>query len=252
MSEKKSKIVGTIFLIVLISCILYLSFLTTVKANKGKFEMIELTGNYLLSETDYLAFTRLTELSQYEDVKLPVIKDRFLKHPYVRGTEVEFNGINTVKVRVDEKSIVAILIGGVEPYFITDEFQIIPIFPNTKFTELPVISNPGGEKIINPLSILKNKEMVQAFKIIEAAKLTGSKIFKSLEEINLRNGGEILLTFSGINAPVIFGRGGEAKKMIYLEILWENLTNGSVVADNSQYIDLRFAEEVYVGMEVKV
>jgi len=252
MSEKKSKIVGTIFLIVLISCILYLSFLTNVKANKGKFEIIELTGNYLLSETDYLGFTRLTELSQYENVTLPIIKDRFLKHPYVRRTEVEFNGINKVKVNIDEKSIVAILIGDGEPYFITDKFQTIPIFPNTKFTELPIISNPGVENNIKPLSILKNKEMLQAFKIIEAAKLTSAKLYKSLEEINLKNGGEILLKFSGVNAPVIFGRGSEAKKMVYLEALWNSLTDGATISDYSKYIDLRFAGEVYIGMEVKV
>lgn len=252
MKEKKSKIVGTIFFIVLISCILYLSFFTSTKAYKGKFEMIELTGNYLLTETDYLAFTRLTELSKYENMTLPIIKDRLLKHPYVRKTDVEFNGINKVKVRLDEKNIVAILIGGSEPFFITDDYQVVPIFPNTKFIELPVISNPGGEKKIEPLGLFKTKDIIAAFKIIEAAKQTDSKIFKSLSEINLRNGSEIVLTFSGINSPVIFGRGGEAKKMIYLESLWDNLTNTIDFAENSKYIDLRFAENIYIGMEVKV
>jgi len=55
-----------------------------------------------------------------------------------------------------------------------------------------------------------------------------------------------------VNAPVIFGRGSEAKKMVYLEALWNSLTDGATISDYSKYIDLRFAGEVYIGMEVKV
>jgi hypothetical protein len=46
---------------------------------------------------------------------------------------------------------------------------------------------------------------------------------------------------------VIFGRGDEAKKMVYLEILWEGRIETKVDITKSDYVDLRFANDVFLG-----
>jgi len=56
-----------------------------------------------------------------------------------------------------------------------------------------------------------------------------------------------VLTFSGINYPIVFGRGSESKKMIYLSLIWDRLNKFNSDLKNTEYIDLRFANEAYIS-----
>ncbi len=122
------------------------------------------------------------------------------------------------------------------------------LVPKTKLIDLPVISNPGNANDIKPFSYIKDNSLSDALKIIEAIRLTDQPMLNHLSEINLRNGGDIILSFSGYPVPIIFGRGEEARKMVYLESLWENRELNNMIK-NSSYIDLRFAGNIYAGPE---
>jgi|YelNatPaOPRAMG01_1025707.scaffolds.fasta_scaffold01586_14 cell division protein FtsQ len=247
MKEKRSKILGTFIFLVLISSLFFLIFFSQKKSNNNEVKMIELTGNHLLSAEEYLNFAKLVDQSKLHGISLSEIKARFERHPYVKKANVEYAGGNVVRVILSEKKIEAVLLFNDEPKFISNQFQILPVLPNTKFSDLPIISNLNSNMKVDQLSSLKSNDLIQAFKIIDAAKLTNEDIFKKLSEINLRNGGDILLTFSGIKPPVIFGKGEAAKKMVYLDIIWNSLTEGNDLMENSDYIDLRFANEIFIG-----
>jgi cell division septal protein FtsQ len=250
MSEKRGKILGTIVFVVLISLLFYLIFFLAERNGKGEIEMIEVMGNNLLNEADYLNFTMLGNSGSI-NIPLPIIKDRFEKHPYVKSAEVEYSTNKYAKVFLTEKKIMAVVLIEPEPYFLTEEFQLLPMFINTKFVDVPVISNPGVDRSTRPLNYLRNENLVQAFKIIDALKMTNQKLSSSLSEINLRNGGDIILTFSGLKAPVIFGKNGASRKMVYLEMLWDKILNGKALVENSEYVDLRFANEIFIGSTEK-
>ncbi|MFO7524795.1 MAG: cell division protein FtsQ/DivIB [Ignavibacteriaceae bacterium] len=209
--------------------------------------MITVTGNSLLNQKSYLEFTQLDENISYSDLTLHGIKNRFEKHPYIIRSEVKSDGRGNVEVYLKEKIIYAVVVGSSDPYFITADFQVIPIFPNTIFSDLPVISNARLREKFNAMNFMKDEDIIQAFRIIDAAKTTDLELSKKLAEINLRNGGDVVLTFSGISSPVIFGRGNEAKKMIYLNILWERMNEQKNYFENTEYLDLRFSNEVFVG-----
>lgn len=245
MHKNYGKILGTILFILLISCILYLTFFSAKKINKENIEMIEISGNNLLNENDYLVFTRLNDLSFNHNIPLRVIKDRFEKHPYISRVEVEENG-NKAKIIVSEKKIMAVILNNTEPYFLTEDFQVLPMFPDTKLADLPVIRNSSENYQIKPLNFIKNSDVIDAFKIIDAAKKTNMNIYKRISEIDLRKGGDIILNLTGIKTPIVFGRGEEARKMIYLEIMWNGILDRNSLIQESDYIDLRFANEVYV------
>ena len=247
MHERSSKIIGVLIFVGLISGVLYLTFFVKKGSNKGEIKMIEITGNKLLSASNYLKFAKLDDPTKYADLKLPVIYDRITKHPYVASADVEYDGISTVSIDIVEKKFKAVVLNSDEPMFITDKFELIPMFENTKYNDLPIISNlPPGESY-KPLSKLDTDEMKQAFEIIDAARLTNESIFNHLAEINLRHGGDIILTFSGIKTPVIFGKNGAAKKLVYLDVIWDDILTGKNLVENSEYIDLRFANEIYIG-----
>ncbi len=212
--------------------------------------MIEITGNRLLPVSEYLTFTKLDDSSQYRGLTLPEIKARFEKHPYIKKADVVDLGNNIIKAYLTEKNIEAVLLSAGEPHFISDEFQILPILPNTKFTDFTIISNSKNALELKPLSYLKSDDIIEAFKIIEASKLSNEDMAKKLSEINLRDGGDIILTFSEIKPPVLFGKGDAAKKMEYLNIMLKS-PEGSSMIDTSAYIDLRFADEIFVGASNK-
>ncbi len=247
MHEKRSKILGTFLFLVLISGLIYLIFFRVKNSNGQKIRSIEITGNRLLAKGDYLKFTGLNDREKYKEISLPAIKRRFERHPYVDRADVELLSGNIARVAITERNIEAVLIYKGEPNFLTGSFELLPVLQNTKFMDLPVISNAKIDKPLKLFSKMENGDIEQAFKIIEAAKLANTSIAKRLSEINLRNGGEIVLSFSGVTPPVLFGKGETAKKIVYLDAVWNGILGENNFAVNSSYIDLRFANEILIG-----
>ena len=110
-----------------------------------------------------------------------------------------------------------------DPFLITDNFQLIQLKRNSDISNLPVISNANFNSKSNGLGTINSDELTRAFKIIDAAKIVNEEMYKRLTEINLRYGGDVILRFSGITFPVIFGKGLEAKKIVILSSLWNGL-----------------------------
>lgn len=247
MAKGKFKILSLFLFVLLFGSLVYLTIFSVNKKGREEIKMITITGNNLLNEKSYLEFTQLDPGISYSDLTLYGIKSRFDKHPYIIRSEVKSDGRGNVEVNLKEKIMYAVVMGGSDPYFITADFQIVPIFPNTRFADLPVISNAKLKDRLNAMNFVKDDDIIQAFKIIDAAKTTDLEMSRKLAEINLRSGGDVVLTFAGINAPVIFGRGNEAKKMIYLNILWERMNEQKNYFESTEYLDLRFSNEVFVG-----
>ena len=242
--ETKIKIIGTGVFFIIILTITFLIFQSNEIKEDLIIESVKISGNNLLSENDYLAFVRLTGNQMNRDLTLSVIKSRFEKHPYVLKADVKFSNEKVVKVFLTEKRIYGVIIRNNETLFAAENFQILPVFQNTKMINIPVLSNIENSSDFKPLSKLDNDDILQAYRIIDASGLTNAKMLKDLAEINLRNGGDVVLTFSGLSFPVVFGRSNEAAKMVSLESLLKNY-----LADNteSDYIDLRFYNDIYIG-----
>jgi cell division septal protein FtsQ len=244
--DTKIKIFGTAFFIVLITGLIYLIYQSNKIKKTEAIETIFLKGNNLLTENDYLSFTKLDDISQYQGITLSLIKDRFEKHPYILKADVRFVNEKEVEVFIFEKKIYGLVIKGTEPLFVSENFEILPVITNAKIVDVPVLSNVREIKELKPLSIARSEDILQAFKIIDAARFTNIKLFKGLAEINLRNGGDVILMFSGLNTPVIFGRGSEAVKAVYLEAILSGYFDNNTFIESS-YIDLRFKNGIYVG-----
>jgi cell division septal protein FtsQ len=246
MNEKRSKILGTAIFLLLISLIIFLVF-SPIKKIDSKIKSIELSGNNLLSEADYLAFAKLDDLNVNQNISLSIVKDRLEKHPYIERADVEFRRANEVNVILKEKTIAAMLLSRSEQFFLSDKFQVLCLCPNTKFVDYPIISNLAEENEIKMLSFLKSKDAVEAFKIIDALKNSDERILNRLSEINMQKGGDIILTFSGIKSEVRYGRGDAAKKMVFIETLFNSGIENQEVLMSYDYIDLRFSSGLYVG-----
>ncbi len=190
-----SKILGTFFFILLVLFLFYLILLPK-KIIKMNINKIEISGNKFLIGDDYLKQTKLSDILDYNGMSLAVIKDRLEKHPYIAKADVELKG-NEIHAYITERKMIAIIIKRTDIYFVSDNFEILPLMPKTKLIDLPVISNPENTDNVEAFTFIKNNGLLDALKIIETIKLTNQTMLSRLSEINLRNGGDIILSFSG-------------------------------------------------------
>ncbi len=245
MSENKGKLLGSVFFVFLIFLLTFL-IMNAKKSTKKTVQLIEIEGNKLLSGNDYLTQSRLNNKAEYSGLTLAIIKDRIEKHPYVKYADVEFYKSHLVRVYLTEKKMDAVLVSGSNPLFISDDFELLPVLPKTKMVDLPVITNPDKSDTIKLYSLVRGEDITQGLKIIDACKLVDNKFFKYLSEINLREGGDIVINFSGLKPPVVFGKYETAAKIVYLRNVLDYLTTSNSL-NNTSYIDLRFSNKVYLG-----
>lgn len=218
--------------------------ITGSKANhKEVYNQILMSNNTLLPAKEYLRYAGLSDSTKYEDLTLLEVKTKIEKHPYLRKAEVEFDGVSTILVEVQEKEIKAVLLQKNELKLLTGDFETLPLFPPTAINELPVISN----LIVKEKKSYDEKDMEFAFRIIDAISLSDTNVRKNLAEINLRRGGDVILTFTGLKFPVLFGKNDEIKKSLILKDLWQELISNSNSYEKTEYLDLRYRNKVFLG-----
>lgn len=218
--------------------------ITGSKANhKEKYNQIEITENKLLPAEEYLKYAGLSNDNNYSDLTLIDVKTKIEKHPYLRKAEVEFDGVSTILVEVYEKDIKAALLQNNELKLITSDLETLPLFPPSSIKELPLVSilSYKGKNSYN------ENDMLFAFRIIDAVSLSDTNVRKNLAEINLRRSGDAILTFSGLQFPVLFGNDDEFKKSLLLKNLWQELNNYKLEDERIEYLDLRYKNKVFIG-----
>ena len=243
MSERRSKLFGLFIFLLLTFGFVYLMITGSRASVKEVYNQIEITGNKLLPVSEYLRYTGLIDSTKYSELTLQEVKDRFEEHPYLRKAEVEYDGVNKILVEVEEKNIKAVLLQKNELKLVTNNLETLPLFPPTNIRELPVISNlSSGNK-----NLVDSTNIEFAFRIIDAINFSDTNVRKSLAEINLRNGGDVILTFTGMNFPVLFGKNDAVRGALILKNLWPRLVSDGKINKTTKYIDLRYKNKVFIG-----
>lgn len=243
MSERRSKFFGVVVFLILIIGFSYLMITGSKASHKEVYNQIEITENTLLPAKEYLRYAGLSDSTKYSDLNLLDVKTRIEKHPYLRKAEVEFDGVNKILVEVQEKEIKAALLQKNELKLITGDLETLPLFPPTVIKDLPVISNLS----LNGKNDYNKKIMGFAFRIIDAISLSDTNVRKNLAEINLRKSGEAILTFTGLKFPVLFGKNDEVRKALILKNIWQQLFDEEIINENTEYLDLRYKNKVFIG-----
>jgi cell division septal protein FtsQ len=161
----------------------------------------------------------------------------------MRKAEVEYDGVNKILVEVEEKKIKAVLLQKNNLKLVTDNLETLPLFPPSYILDLPVISNLST----NNKNSIDSSNIELAFRIIDAISVSDTNVRKNLAEINLRRGGDVILTFTGLNFPVLFGKNDEVRKVLILKDLWSRLVSDGKINSTTEYVDLRYKDKVFIG-----
>jgi len=244
--KKLFKISSVIFLLGITVVIFYLSFQVEDR-NEIKITLIEMEGNNHLGKDEYFKYAYLQDKSLFKFLSLPVLKDRFKKHPYIADVDVHNDGNGKVTISLTEKKFNAILLHNNSDYLVSNNFELLPVLPFTKLTELPVITNAADLSDLKLFTSIKNNaDILTGFKILDSMNLLNPGLFNGVTEIDFRNGGDITLSFSYFDFPVFIGRKNEIKKASYFTKLWTSL-EGKEELTSIRYIDLRFNGSIFIG-----
>lgn len=240
--SKKEKIAALLLLFIVVTGIITLAFYS----NRGKQPLVPATlsisGNRLLSSEEYLAFTGLTPNLKGKGVTLSGIKKVFEKHPYIRQADVNLHPNGEVTVLLTERPVAAVLVTGNDKFLLDYDFRLIPILRNTRDVDYPVITNCPG--FINAKTkVLKTPDIETAFSSMEALRQVSAPLAGHLAEINLRNGGDIVLVFDAFPALVLLGKYDIEKKVAALAQCY---AQSPALFENGIYIDIRFTGRIFI------
>ncbi len=238
------KYISISLLAVCLTLIIVLSFF----AGEGKspeITAVKLNGAVYIDSLSYLKYASLDEPEQLAGLSAFIIKDRIEKHPYVYKCDLKPEGKGILKADITEKKFLANINSGNVNYLLSENFQLIPIYPYTRNIDLPVITEPYSAKPLKVFGyVSENKSILNAVKMLHAAKLVeaGPDFYDSISEIDYSGGG-LEVYFNEYDFPFQLGKGNGMKKMIYLyEIL-----NKIQLSDSVKYVDLRFNKYCYIG-----
>lgn len=239
------KISSIITLSLLIGIILYLSFSVDEK-EQTKISLIEIEGNIHLPKDQYYKFANLDDYSEYVNLTPAIVKDRLEKHPYIERIDLVLDKSNLL-VNIKEKDFEALLMYDEKQFLITNKNQTVPVIPLSENIDYPIISNPLDAQDIGEFTTVKNNDdIITGLKIVTTFKLINPNLFEELSEVDLRNGGDIILYFALFNYPVVIGRDNEIRKVFYFSELWNNLKNDKINGF-LDYIDLRYSKHIFLG-----
>lgn len=243
---KKDKIISITLFSILTCILVFLTFFQSKKNNVEVFSKVEVEGNLMLTERDYLLMTGLDNVAISRQLSLRLIKEKFENHPYVESVKLELNADKSVTVQVNEKKIFALLNFNGMNYLVTNSYEILNIENNSLMIDYPVITNSTLKEIKINQSV-KSEELKIAKKIVYTSKNISRDFAKNLAEINLRNGNEIVVYLSGLKPVILFGKNDEVKKIYALYELLKSTENYTSMIKTSDYIDLRYSESLFIG-----
>jgi len=243
LKDRASKIYGLVFFLLLCAGLVSLMLAVSDSTEENNYEMIELSGNSLLNEIEYLKYTGLKDSTLYNSISLIDVKSGLENHPYVIKADVRFDGVNKILAEIVEKDPKAFILNKNKFELITEDFEFLPVINENLVARLPIISNL---KNLNNEPMSKT-QLKAAFKIIDAVKIVDENMYDSLAEINLRNGGDILIMFTGFPFPIVFGKNYEVKKILALKNIWNSMLIEKGSAIIIEYVDLRYKNKIFIG-----
>lgn len=251
MSDRANKITSLFIFMIIAGFVVFINLFIAQAKGNDVYRQIKIFGNNLLPSESYVEFCELTDPEKFDEIGLASVKKRFEEHPYVTKADVKYDGIDCIEVNLYEKDVKATIVNA-KLKLITNKFEILPVYQKTIIRDIPIISHMKFDSKSETIDTNNDEGIKQAFRIIDAVKFVDQDFFNKLSEINLMNGGNVILTFEGITCPVIFGKQEEAKKLLALDQLLRQNPIENNLLKNIEYIDLRYTNKIYIGKKENI
>ncbi len=239
MSEIKPKTAGVLMLIFIAICLV---FGANAWKSSLKIKQIKIDGNRIVGENEILQLTQLQMNTLLYDIDLTAIQKNVMSHYYIKDVVVERNLPNSIHIQVVER-IPIVIVNRPETMYLDESGLVLPKSISHRLFDLPMISGISESESLALGSTIKQQDVIEALQLVAAMKTVNRPMYHNISEVQVRNGGDIILYSTEDGVPIIFGRGEMPSKLVRLETFWNDVvhTRGTQLL---QYIDLRYEDQI--------
>ena len=205
-------------------------------------QKVEVEGARILAAKDIVSLTNIKPQTAMYHIDLFEAQQRLLAQPMIKAACVTRLLTNALHVAIKEREPIASL-GGTELRYLDSEGVLLPRQATTVQFDLPLITGIAGLDTVQFGRVVGDPEIVQAIEVIQTGQSTG--FHHAISEVNMNNGGDIIIYSTEGGVPVILGRGDVMRKMLMLETLWGNIAKKDSLVQ-IEYIDARYDGQIVV------
>jgi cell division protein FtsQ len=239
MNESKPK---TFHILILIGLVICLAFGANAWKSNLKINQIKIKGNRIVNTNEIIQLSQIQTGALLYKADLTAIQQNVMSHYYIKDAVVERNLPNSIDIQIVERIPVAI-VNLSQPLYVDEDGVILPKAVSNITFDLPMISGISAyESFIFGTSINQPDE-IDALQLLAVLRTVNRPLYHNISEIQLRNGGDIVLYSAEGGVPIIFGRGELSDKITRLEIFWDDIVRTRGVKD-LQYVDLRYQDQI--------
>jgi cell division protein FtsQ len=239
MSEIKHKTAGVL---VLIAIAVGLVFGANAWKSSLKIKQIKIDGNRIVGENEILQLTQIQMNALLYKVDLTAIQRNVMSHHYIKNAVVERSLPNSIHIQVVERIPIAI-VNRPETMYLDENGVVLPRSISHRLFDLPMISGISEYEPLVLGSIIKQPDVMEALRLLALMKTVNRPMYHNISEVQVRNGGDIVVYSTEGGVPIIFGRDDMPSKLVRLETFWNDVvrTRGTQLL---QYVDLRYQDQI--------
>ncbi|MBI2429570.1 MAG: FtsQ-type POTRA domain-containing protein [Ignavibacteriales bacterium] len=206
---------------------------------------VSVEGTNILSKEEIVRLMKLPPRVSMYDIDLTALQRNIQSNAFVKNVIVKRDAPSQLLAIIEERTPAAMLTGS-ELFYIDEEGVVLPYIASSEGYDIPIISGADSNSQIKAGRKILNSDIQEALEIIRIAKAASPEIYHAISEIRLRKGHDIVCYTFESGAPVIFGKGDIAQKVVKLDAFWQKFMRNSDPRD-IQYIDIRFDDQVVVS-----
>jgi cell division protein FtsQ len=237
----KPKTYSMLSLIAITICIV---FGANVWKSNLKITQINIDGNRIVGAKEIIQLAHVEIGTLLYKVNLTTIQQNVISHHYIKDAIVERNLPNAIHIQVVERIPLAI-VNRTETLYLDENGVVLPPSVSHRLLDLPIISGISANEPLQLGSSLSHADVSEALQLLSVMKSVYRTMYHNISEVQLRNGGDIVLYSTEGGVPIIFGHGDLASKLVRLETFWNTIvrTQGPQYL---QYVDLRYENQIVV------
>jgi len=239
MNESKPKPFHVLMLIALMIC---LAFGANAWKSSLKINQIKIDGNRIVGMNEIIQLTQVQIGALLYQVNLTSIQQNVMSHYYIKDAVVERNLPNSIHIQISERVPVA-MVNLSEPLYLDEDGVVLPKTVSYKIYDLPMISGISSDEHFVLGSTITRPDEIEALQLLAVLRTVNRPLYYNISEIQVRNGGDIVLYSAEGGVPIIFGRGELPEKLSRLEIFWNDIVHTRGV-QYLQYVDLRYQDQI--------
>jgi len=207
-----------------------------------KIKQIKIEGNRIVGTNEIVQLTQIPLAAFLYQADLTAIQRNVMSHHYIKDAVVERNLPNSIHIQVIERIPIALL-NGSETKYIDEDGVVLPRSISHKLFDLPMISGLTSSEHLTLGLTITEPDIQETLQLLSALKTVNRPLYHNISEVQLRNGGDIILYAAEGGVPIIFGHGDVPSKLVRLETFWNDIvrTRGS---QSLQYVDLRYQDQI--------